>query len=227
MTESDRIRDYFRTTKWRASAGREYLMSERTVLLWAAAATLGRPVEELSVCDVGCGGGVDLVAWRDAGVPEKNLAGTELVHERAAIARERLPLADIREVEGFDLPFATASMDVTSASLVLSTIRFPSARRRLLTEMERITRPGGVVLVYDFAVRKPWNRSVRAVTSRQLRRLLRPPDRIMRAAPVLPLLDLAHRLPAGVRRAIIAGLPRTHRLWVWRMPPSVDDRGRT
>lgn len=216
MSETERIREYFRSTRWGASAARTYLVLERTALLRAAAAALGRSPAELSVCDVGCGGGADLAAWREFGVPEDRLAGTELVPERAMLSRQRLPKADVHEVDGFELPFASRMFEICTASLVISTVGSIDDRRRLIREMERVTRPGGILAVYDFRVRKPWNRSVTAVTTRQLAGLLREPDGVTGAAPFLPILEVALRLPRTLRETIIRSLPRTHRLWVWR-----------
>lgn len=220
MSETERIREYFRSTTWRASAGREYLVRERTALLRAAAAALGQAPGELSICDVGCGGGADLAAWRDFGVPEGQLAGTELVPERALLAQQRLPRADVREVDGVELPFAPESFDICTASLVISTIGSVDDRGHLLREMERVTRPGGIVAVYDFRVRKPWNRSVKAVSTHHISELLREPDAVEEAAPFLPILELALRLPRPLRVTVTRLLPQTHRLWIWRRPAS-------
>ena len=147
------------------------------------------------------------------------MAGTELVPSRADAARIAAPGADIREVDGFELPFGSAAFDVCTASLVLSTIRSDQDRRHLLREMARVTRPGGLVMVYDFVISKPWNRNVSAVTTRQLTEFWRRPDVIRRAAPLLPALDLALRLPRLVMLPAIRSLPRTHRLWIWRKGP--------
>lgn len=217
MNDPNRIREYFETAAWRPSAGREYLVRERTRLLRAQASALDVSLAEMTICDVGCGGGADLVEWREGGVHEDNLAGTELVPGRADTARRAAPDADIRSVDGFDLPFGSAAYDVCTASLVLSTIRSGQDRGRLLREMARVTRPGGLVMVYDFVISKPWNRNTSAVTTRQLTGFLGPPDVIRRAAPLLPALDLALRFPSGIQNGMIRLLPRTHRLWIWRV----------
>jgi ubiquinone/menaquinone biosynthesis C-methylase UbiE len=120
-------------------------------------------------------------------------------------------------VDGVALPFADAQFVVTSASLVLSTILRPAARETLLQEMARVTAPNGVVIVYDFTVKKPWNRQVRAVSTRELARHWRPPDEVKHAAPFLPVLTIARQLPDRVARRLVRLLPRTHRMWVWRM----------
>lgn len=217
MSEVQRIRDYFSKARWHSTAAREELIRERFDLLLQSAVTGGPSLENLVICDVGCGGGADLAAWRDSGVPEGNLTGTELMPDRAAIARDRLPGADVQVVEGFELPFESDTFNLCTASLVLSTVLSETGRARLLAEMERVTTPGGMIAVYDFAVSKPWNRNVRAVTTSELKRRFRPPDSVHRAAPFLPALEVAVMLPRGVGVPLIAVLPRTHRLWVWRI----------
>lgn len=218
MTDADRIRDYFESAEWNSSAGRAYIADERMSLLREAVSSLASPLSELAICDVGCGGGADLGRWRDAGVPERRIAGTELVSSRAALAKGFLPAAEIHQVDGFDLPFGSGSFDVCTASLVFSTIRSEAHRRHLLEEMARVTRSAGLVIVYDFVIRKPWNRHVSALSTRELTRLWKPPDQVRSAAPLLPALDVALRLPGGAARRLAELLPRTHRLWVWKAP---------
>jgi SAM-dependent methyltransferase len=219
LKDAERIRKYFGRARWRPSAGREYLGRERQLLLNMAVATLSKPLDTIGLCDVGCGSGQDLIAWRNAGVPESRLAGTELIQERAKAAQRALPRANIRTVSGSELPFGSASFDVCSASLVLSTILSRSHQARLLSEMKRVTAPGGLVIVYDFMLKKPWNRNVKRVSRTHLGEFWRPPDMEVRAAPFLPLLDIAERMPPRFAKGIVDLLPRTHRLWAWRVEP--------
>ena len=217
MSDADRIRDYFGSTSWRPSPARTQIADERRALLADLGGSFGTALADLAVCDVGCGDGADLRSWRDAGVPENQLAGTELVEARAAIAQQAVPTADIRVVDGVELPFHDEAFDICSASLVLSAITTDVGRKRLLREMARVTRPGGAVAVYDFTIRKPWNRNVRSVTTGHLTALWRRPDTIRRAAPFLPILEVVSRLPDRIRGPLTGVLPRTHRLWVWRI----------
>ena len=214
-TDADRIHRYFESASWSSSAARKLLVDERRGLLFEAAEKLGIPFEIMSVCDVGCGDGGDLRAWREVGVPEERLAGTELVPSRAAAARRALPGADIRIVAEFNLPFDDLAFDICSASLVLSAVRQATDRRRLLGEMSRVTRRGGLVIVYDLTIRKPWNRNIRRITTRHLSGLWRRPDSIDKAAPLLPVFEAVTHLPMSIRHHVIHLLPRTHRLWIW------------
>jgi ubiquinone/menaquinone biosynthesis C-methylase UbiE len=216
MSDVEKIRNYFGSHEWQRSRGGDRIVAERRALLLEAGRSLDARLSNLRVCDVGCGDGSDLAAWHKAGIPEPQLAGTELMQDRATAALKAAPGADIRTVSGFSLPFGDRSFDICSASLVLSSVRRESYRRALLREMSRVTREGGLVMVYDFTIRKPWNRNVRAINTRQLTRLWRRPDSIRLAAPLLPALELLHRLPEPVQETFVWLLPRTHRLWIWR-----------
>jgi hypothetical protein len=74
-----------------------------------------------------------------------------------------------------------------------------------------------MVLVYDFRIRKPTNRSVVALDGQRLRELGEPFSSAQPAAPLLPLLGPILRLPERIRRPLIAFLPRTHMLWTWHL----------
>jgi SAM-dependent methyltransferase len=215
--EAHRIREYFGEASWRPSGGRNMLVAERRELVEQLVRATLPPLAGLTVCDVGCGRGSDLERWHSLGVAEERLFGTELVNERAEAARRALPGASIARVEGFEIPFPDESFDLVCASLVLSTIRDRPGREQLLAEMRRVTRSGGLLAIYDFRVRKPWNRNVVAMSRSELAPTLGPPDSEFRLGPFLPLLDSALRLPAGLRGPTIRLLPRTHRLWVWKV----------
>jgi ubiquinone/menaquinone biosynthesis C-methylase UbiE len=213
--EVDRIRSYYAQAGWRASRGRDFLVAERRATLTdVIERKLGKPTR-LSFCDVGCGSGTDLEYWHQKGVPAASLFGTELLEGRAETARDRVPGASIASVAGFDVPFDDASMDVVTASLVLSSILDPAAQIGLLREMRRVLKPSGVLAIYDFRIRKPWNRRVVPVRDELLSDALGPPSHRYALAPLLPILDLALKLPSSARARFLSRLPRTHSLWVW------------
>ncbi len=216
--EAQRIRAYFSDARWSPTKGARFLVAERRAVLETLLADVGIPTARLTVCDVGCGDGADLRRWRDLGVPEAQLFGTELVADLADTARRSIPTGVVTTADGFEVPFADHSFNLVTASLVLSTIRDRSDRRSFLLEMWRVTRPGGMLAIYDFRVRKPWNQNVAGVGTRELRSSLGRPTHTYRVAPLLPVLNLALKLPDAARAALVRVLPRTHRLWVWRRP---------
>jgi ubiquinone/menaquinone biosynthesis C-methylase UbiE len=215
--EADRIRDYFdrQHPEWRRwPRARAFVVRERRRLLWKAGQLAERPGSGFTVCDVGCGDGSDLAFWRAQGINEELLAGTELIGSRADLARRELPTAQICDVDGTSLPFTDNRFGLTSASLVLSVIREDDARAALFSEMWRITRPGGVVVIYDFRIKRPANDQVVALTSGRIAALGRPPAHRWLAAPLLPALELVLSLPRPIH-AVSVVLPRTHAVWTW------------
>jgi SAM-dependent methyltransferase len=222
--EAARITGYYdRGVRPGFAAARPFLLAERRRFMQRLIERSGRRPEDLRICDVGCGGGADLAYWAELGVPTGQLAGTELLEDRVELARSTVPGADIHHVIGFRLPFDDQSFDLTTASLVLSMVRDDPLRRLLFEEMWRVTAPGGLVVIYDMAFSKPWNRGVVSMNRHRLASLGRQPDETRSAAPFLPLLAPAVRLPRPLRRLVLSLLPRTHRLWVWRVPGAQAD----
>ena len=101
--------------------------------------------EGTQVLDVGCGSGLALVmAARRGAVP----AGVDVSEPLLAVARERLPDADLRVGDMEALPFADRSFDVV---LGVNAFQFAGDPRRALAEAARVCRPGGRVAASLFA----------------------------------------------------------------------------
>ena len=101
------------------------------------------------VLDVGCGPGAltaELVNRAGAGA----VSAVEPSASFAAAARDRLPGVDIRQSAAERLPFPDAGFDAALAQLVVHFMADPVTGLR---EMDRVTRPGGVVAacVWDHA----------------------------------------------------------------------------
>lgn len=188
----------------------ERLARMEAVLRVAAPPPQGR------ILDVGCGGGGDIRRWIEAGWAPAAVAGTDLVPARVAAARAVNPDSDIRLGDGASLPFPDAAFEVATAVTVFSSILDPAFRRRLFQEMGRVVRPGGLILVYDFVVAKPTNRTTTGMTLDRLRAMAtRVPEHSERLSPLLQLVAAGAFL--GPRAADVAArwAPRTHRLSSW------------
>ena len=119
---------------------------------------------------------------------------------------------------GTTLPFENGSFDVATAVTVFSSILDAAARRDLFDEMRRVVRPGGMVLVYDFVVRKPGNHDVVPMTSDRLVALGSRASTSVRLSPLLQLVALGTRFGRPGVSVAMRFAPRTHRLTSWRMP---------
>ena len=156
-------------TAWCASCGRKLARSmaeiahsfddstayERFVGHWGRAAGAifldwVAPPKDARWLDVGCGTGLFTELILDTQSPQRSLRSTKRRHKSTTPAVSR-PLSErISELVMHTLPFPDATFDVVASALV---INFIPDRPRALSEMRRVTRPGGIVAgyVWDFA----------------------------------------------------------------------------
>jgi ubiquinone/menaquinone biosynthesis C-methylase UbiE len=101
------------------------------------------------VLDVGCGPGA-LTKVLVERVGAENVSAVDPSEQFVAAARERNPGVDVKCASAEDLPFEDDTFDAAVAQLV---VHFMSDPVRGLSEMARVTRPGGVVAacVWDHA----------------------------------------------------------------------------
>lgn len=99
------------------------------------------------VLDVGCGTGVALEPYVDAGC---QVSGVDLSPAMLAHAEERLgDRADLRLGDGRTLPYDDDSFDLVMTSMVLHEVPAES-RMPFLAEMARVVGPDGRLLCIDF-----------------------------------------------------------------------------
>jgi len=146
-----------------------YQSRERALLgLLAGAGVL--PLTGRRVLDVGCGDGGVLRDLLRYGARAADLHGVDLLPERVERARELTPGARIEVGDAQALPYEDAGFDLVLGFTLLSSVVDEGARRRVAAEMARVTKPGGLVVVYDFWT-NPTNRDVRPLRRAELRRL--------------------------------------------------------
>lgn len=122
--------------------------------------------------DVGCGTGSGLLDCLQLGFSAANLQGIELLPERAALARSRLPATTrLHEMDASRAPIEPGSQDVVSQSTVFSSLLDPDFQHRLADRMWEWVRPGGGVLWYDFIIDNPRNPDVRGVSVGRIKEL--------------------------------------------------------
>ena len=197
---------------WRPDNLFIYQARERAVLeLLDAAGFL--PLADRRVLDVGCGDGAVLLDMQRYGAAPDALYGIDLLPARLESARARLPAAHLETADARTLPYEDATFDLTLGFTMLSSVIEPGARRQVATEMARVTRPGGLVLLYDFWL-NPTNRDVRPLRRSEVQQLF--PGRTIdfRSTTLAPpLTRLLFKLPGGrVVCTLIDVLPflRTH-----------------
>jgi len=146
-----------------------YQGRERAFISLLAGAGL-LPMTDLRVLDVGCGEGQVLRDLLRCGARPENLVGVDLLLSRLASARALSAEMAFSLADAADLPYRDAGFDLLLAFTLLSSIVDPETRRAAASEMLRVLRPGGVLVVYDFWV-NPRNSDVRPLTRAEVRRL--------------------------------------------------------
>lgn len=113
----------------------------------------------LSALDVGCGVGLthSRLTPRFA-----SLHGLDVSKDAIEEAARRNPSVRYASYEGESFPFSDAAFDVVFAICVLHHVVSPS-RPALVAEMARVTRPGGLVVVFEH---NPYNPLTRLAVSR-------------------------------------------------------------
>src|SRR5882672_10974606 len=141
------------------------------------------PLNGRRVADIGCGVGTWLLEFLQWGVDPADLGGIDLMPERLACARRRIPGADLHVGSASELPWPDGSFDLVSQFLVFTTMLDPELKRAVASEMLRVVKPGGGILWFDFRVNNPRNHEVRGVRAAEIRSLF--PGCEMELAPVI------------------------------------------
>jgi SAM-dependent methyltransferase len=117
-----------------------------------SAALLGERLSGGAVLDAGCGTGGFLAWAMGAGGFERG-SGIDVSPDAIELARRRVPGADLHVAPVAELPFADGSFDLVTLNDVLQHV--PEADvARSLSEIRRVLRPGGALLVRTGGARR-------------------------------------------------------------------------
>jgi SAM-dependent methyltransferase len=184
------------------------------------------PLAERQLTEVGCGAGGNLLELLQLGFMPRNLQGLELLPERFALARERLPQAlALRLGDACDAPIPPNSQDLVLASTVFSSILDSAQQERLARSVWAWIKPGGALLWYDFTVNNPRNPDVRGVPLKRITTLFPTATirhrRVTLAPPLARALCRIH--PAMYPVANALPILRTHlAAWIEKKPLSYE-----
>ena len=127
--------------------------------------------QQAKVLDVGCGSGASLLSFLRLGFRSRNLAGVDINPDRIDIGLEEFPNMDLRCESAADLSFETDSFDLVSESTMFIQLTDEKLAKEIATEMVRVAKPGGFLLLTDWRYGKPRNPDYLAVTPTRIAKL--------------------------------------------------------
>ena len=103
--------------------------------------------------DVGCGTGVLAEALVKEGY---NVTGLDPFQGMLKYVKQRVPELETVHGKGEDLPFPDNTFDFTYCVAVMHHVADKPNVRKTLTEMVRVTKPGGKIMIWDHNPRNPY-----------------------------------------------------------------------
>ncbi len=131
-----------------------FFARRKVTLLRQLAREHGVRLDQARLLDVGCG----------AGTMDRHLAGEvaalhgiDVSEEMLAVARRQVPAGTFDHYDGSSLPFAADGFDVVIAICVLHHVP-PPGQAHFLAELRRVTRPGGIIAIFEHNPANPLTR---------------------------------------------------------------------
>lgn len=177
-------------------------------------------LESLRAFEAGCSTGYNLRMLVQWGGQPRNMAGIDLDPQAVEYCRAHSPEIRVHGGSADAIPEADGAFDLAIAFTLFSSVHDDVTSAGIAREMLRITRPEGLLIVYDMRRRNPGNKSVHPVSESDIRRWF--PGCKLRTTSITLAPPLARR--AGERASWLYGplakLPplRTHAMYVLRKP---------
>ena len=179
-----------------------------------------RSLEGIRAFEAGCSTGYNLRLMVQWGAAPRDQAGQDLSDEAVAYCAAHSDQIRVHPGSANQIPEPDELFDLSLAFTLFSSVPDEDVAHGIAKELFRITRPGGLILVYDLRRDNPRNATVHKLADDDLRRWF--PSCPMKAHH----LTLAPPIARPVGRwapflyGPLAALPplRTHTLWVLRRP---------
>ena len=198
-----------------ANPGNRAIVRERTRALAHVLHGAGLlPLAQRRILDVGCGSGQVLASLTQWGAVPDRLYGLDLLSDRIRAARQQFPDIRFCRANAERLGFPDSAFDLVLLFTVFTSILDDRMARSVAREVERVLKPGGAVVWYDFRYDNPRNPNVRGMTKAAIRSLFADLELKLQMVTLLP--PLARRLGRAtpVLYPLLGRIPllRTHYL---------------
>ncbi|MEO8538962.1 MAG: class I SAM-dependent methyltransferase [bacterium] len=170
--------------------------------------------------EAGCSTGYNLrllVQW--GGRPE-NMAGIDLDSAAVDYCRAHAPEIRVHGGSADAVPEEASTFDLTLAFTLFSSVPNEDVTRGIARELIRVTKPAGLIVVYDMRRRSPGNRNVHSISRDDIRRWFPRCQLTARSMTLAPPIARRVGMWAPWMYGPLAKIPflRTHAMYVLRRP---------
>lgn len=128
---------------------------------------------DLRVLDVGCGSGAAWYQLFRLGVKPRNAFGIDIQGDRINHIVDTYPQATTVLGDASCMPFADKSFDLVCEFGIFATLHDEHIRKDIASEMIRVCKTGGYLLLSDWRIHKFWSSQYGALNKSELGRLFR------------------------------------------------------
>lgn len=179
-----------------------------------------RTLAGVRVFEAGCGAGYNLRQAVQWGADAADVAGIDISEKRIREIHKRSPGIRTHVGSAEHIPEPDHWFDISLAFTLFSSIGDEEVTARIAGEMFRVTKPGGLIIIYDVRRRSPGNRAVHPVDNDDIQRWF--PKCRVRTRHITLAPPLARKIGrfAPFLYGPLATIPllRTHSLHVMRRP---------
>lgn len=127
--------------------------------------------ESAKVLDVGCGTGASLLQFIRLGFRPENLTGIDNSAERIARGEANFPNVRFRCESADSMTFADSTFDIAFESTLFMMLTSEDVARQIASEMLRVTRSGGYLMLADWRYSRRDSNDHRAMSPRRIESL--------------------------------------------------------
>jgi SAM-dependent methyltransferase len=155
----------------------------------------GKNLRGVTLLEIGAGEGINIPLFYKLGLSMSDIWLNELLDDRIRVLKSKYSETNILPGNALDLKFRE-KFDIVFQSTVFSSILDFGFKQALASKMIEFLKPGGLILWYDFIYDNPFNRDVRGIPLKEIRKLF--PDFTIHFQRVTFLPPLGRRLRKNV-----------------------------
>ena len=157
-------------TIWADTEASRYMRERKWQTIFGALEAHHVSLEDAWCLDLGSDATGDGARLRHHAQTVRGIVAIDLIHQRLAEARHVNSTLLALAADASRLPLLDASIGAVYQSTMLSSVLDPGLRARILAEVRRVLKAGGVFISYDTRYPNPWNRHTRPVLAGEMKR---------------------------------------------------------